>query len=535
MFGERRAWFLHELEHHRVQWQCRFCTSQPFQDKGSLEAHLARRHHELCSASQLHSLLELSRQPPEYIEAKDCPFCDDFDARLRSANGIEASKPVFISPTQFSRHVASHMEQLALFAIPRGYLETDEMGSGKSDMANIDEHKNSQASAPRSELRCESLPRPTDRGDAIRDSVGASLWDGERPISQQEHLYSQGEVVQSTESGDISESFEGPSLRPDPGAPQQDQSTCTADPDKARRFRLTAQSNHNEKEPFYFRLISAHTERNYTWLDGIRRHKTIAAEGKCDSGVYCVAQGGKVTEDPETFDRLLPHFEIIGRDPSRTLSNDNKRYKLEEGAVQKITFLRGVPSPPVKRLPAKFECPICCKVQEIRGPEDWITHLFHDIPPFFCTFNDCEAGILFERKEDWVKHENESHGMREWWICSVAHRETTFFTGERFRKHIYFQHGISEDRAKTPRRDDEDTEQLSSVHDSVLTSLSTLPEACHRIEEPGSLVPCAFCFQYYPRKELIEHHTEHLETQTLYLLKIFANRVGINNNWSIGD
>jgi hypothetical protein len=81
-----------------------------------------------CSNSRvLPSILNTSRQVPTFVDPQDCPFCDKWAETLSSRGGLkgknvshpEGSSKVLVSPTRFKRHVATHQEQLAIFAIPR--------------------------------------------------------------------------------------------------------------------------------------------------------------------------------------------------------------------------------------------------------------------------------------------------------------------------------------------------------------------------------------------------------------------------------
>ena len=74
----------------------------------------------------------MSQTPLVKVSPSDCPFCDDWEQRLRSVNpDIPLSDTLVVTQVQFMHHLGAHMEQLALFAIPRGYTEV-----GDADSAN---------------------------------------------------------------------------------------------------------------------------------------------------------------------------------------------------------------------------------------------------------------------------------------------------------------------------------------------------------------------------------------------------------------
>jgi tetratricopeptide (TPR) repeat protein len=94
---------------------------------------------------QLDALCEASRRSVDRIPASDCPFCLEWEAKLRLANpNISADEIVVVTPTQFRHHVGAHMQQLALFSIPRGFLEDDAdaksvttLGNTRSNVAGL--------------------------------------------------------------------------------------------------------------------------------------------------------------------------------------------------------------------------------------------------------------------------------------------------------------------------------------------------------------------------------------------------------------
>jgi len=77
-------------------------------------------------------LSKVSRSPLEVIPALDCPFCNDWGETLqsllpKSANSIaNTDKAVaVVEASRFRQHVAVHLQQLAIFSIPRGQGAND--------------------------------------------------------------------------------------------------------------------------------------------------------------------------------------------------------------------------------------------------------------------------------------------------------------------------------------------------------------------------------------------------------------------------
>lgn len=123
-------WFNHELQVHRIEWCCQFCTLTPYHSLAKFETHMRSLHAEKFNEAQLPALVELSQQSLDRIPATACPLCDDWEKKLREANPhTPKNEALVVAPAQFRRHVGAHMEQLALFAIPRGYKEDEDAGS----------------------------------------------------------------------------------------------------------------------------------------------------------------------------------------------------------------------------------------------------------------------------------------------------------------------------------------------------------------------------------------------------------------------
>jgi tetratricopeptide (TPR) repeat protein len=126
LFSDRREWFEHELSYHRAQWCCGFCGKDDIRSLKVFKNHVHSCHMQGLKDDQLDALCEVSGRPIDHIPASDCPFCQEWEAKLRLANpNIPADEIVVVTPIQFRQHVGAHMQQLALFSIPRGFLEDD--------------------------------------------------------------------------------------------------------------------------------------------------------------------------------------------------------------------------------------------------------------------------------------------------------------------------------------------------------------------------------------------------------------------------
>ena len=137
-------WFQHELDAHRKEWRCQFCSCDSFASVASLESHIQEKHSEYTK-QQISSLISLCEQMPEAIAPSACPFCD-WDARLREripptdTHTAETSlkpKTLAVTPGQFRRHVGNHLEHLALFAIPPPMKELSGASSNEAAASHV--------------------------------------------------------------------------------------------------------------------------------------------------------------------------------------------------------------------------------------------------------------------------------------------------------------------------------------------------------------------------------------------------------------
>ncbi|KAF2241838.1 hypothetical protein BU26DRAFT_407990, partial [Trematosphaeria pertusa] len=119
LFPSLRDWSEHE-QRHRVQWYCHFCNTGNFETLEKFQRHLRLLHILDLTDDQLDALAEAGRRTVDQISALECPFCHDWEHKLREANpDIIPEGSVVVTPPQFMQHVGAHMRQLALFAVPR--------------------------------------------------------------------------------------------------------------------------------------------------------------------------------------------------------------------------------------------------------------------------------------------------------------------------------------------------------------------------------------------------------------------------------
>ncbi|KFY58816.1 hypothetical protein V497_04637 [Pseudogymnoascus sp. VKM F-4516 (FW-969)] len=71
--------------------------------------------------TQLPQVMEMCQRSLSHKIRPECPICENWEQAIREQNPqFSQAKAFYITPKQYKSHIGAHMEQLALFAIPRG-------------------------------------------------------------------------------------------------------------------------------------------------------------------------------------------------------------------------------------------------------------------------------------------------------------------------------------------------------------------------------------------------------------------------------
>ena len=156
LFEDRNAWWQHEIDAHRRQWSCQTCHNKVFSSADDLHNHLRRSHGaQDLPYEVIAQITTASSRPVTEIAALDCPLCDHLDLDLRS-EAIRMQTPVpdgnrvVTSLSKFQQHLAFHLEQLALFALPVAIDGNTESGSRHS---HRDNERESQAQVSKDKVQ----------------------------------------------------------------------------------------------------------------------------------------------------------------------------------------------------------------------------------------------------------------------------------------------------------------------------------------------------------------------------------------------
>lgn len=127
LFDSRHEWYDHEVEVHRREWFCNTCQ-QLFPTKTRFADHLAQSHQDIFTEAQIVVAVDICGRAIDSEQL--CVLCGEkfLPARLR-------------------RHLAHHMQQLALFSLPQSMDDSDD--SGGSVGAHASREGSSDESNPR--------------------------------------------------------------------------------------------------------------------------------------------------------------------------------------------------------------------------------------------------------------------------------------------------------------------------------------------------------------------------------------------------
>ena len=158
-----------------------------------------------------------------------------------------------------------------------------------------------------------------------------------------------------------------------------------------------------------------------------------------------------------------------------------------------------IPKPPVMlKSGATFTCHFCGQEMvfgvQIASDEDWAQHVFMDLEPYLCTYDNCiRADKTFGVREEWFQHELDNHRLRKVFFCRVCNRE--------FEEKVDFEGHLSEKHEATV--DGRDT--------SIMLSL------CERFsDETPPYQPCPLCGYSTVRSEALQEHVaDHMEQLAL--------------------
>ncbi|KAL8365101.1 hypothetical protein RB595_004089 [Gaeumannomyces hyphopodioides] len=135
MFPDRNSWFQHELAEHLSTFACALCSAKGFDSIAKFRNHVLT--HGQLAEEQVNDLLAAGRGVQHEFNASQCPFCDEWEVTRTQRGSTSATG------SQLKRHVATHLEQLALFSVPREVIgdpeefELDSSGGSRGSVNDM--------------------------------------------------------------------------------------------------------------------------------------------------------------------------------------------------------------------------------------------------------------------------------------------------------------------------------------------------------------------------------------------------------------
>lgn len=193
-------------------------------------------------------------------------------------------------------------------------------------------------------------------------------------------------------------------------------------------------------------------------------------------------------------DTILTKIPLVDQDSSTSVTDASQASVLQ---------LLNLPQAPVDLTKTQsFDCPYCHFELPLAfssggmGEREWAAHVYHDLKPYMCTFDDCVyESRLYGDKSAWFQHELNFHRSQLVWSCSMC--QTDFETADHLKAHIELDH------------------KLLPTH-----QLSLIQEGCRRYgQNPVQQQDCNLCGQPFDNVDEIEDHIgNHLETYALATL-----------------
>nr|KMM64286.1 hypothetical protein CPAG_00638 [Coccidioides posadasii RMSCC 3488] len=291
-------------------------------------------------------------------------------------------------------------------------------------------------------------------------------------------------------------------------------------------FKNHVQRLFPQLQPTLVDRIGQEQLRRYQKLVELRlRHAQAVKRRACKSGEHCFAQGGGPTilpprMNPKDSETTYPQLQISGTGAG---DDDANGGAAGENATLEAMSSKGIPPPPAKQLPARFECSLCFEVKEFQKPSDWTKHVHEDVQPFTCTFPECTEPKSFKRKADWVRHENETHRHLEWWECNMEDCTHICYRKNNFVQHLVREHKMPEPRMNRVRaRGGQNDGAPPNMTDPDIPLQDILVDRCHRkTKKQPTQEACRFCGETCNSwKKLAAHMADHMEQIALPVLKL---------------
>jgi transcriptional regulator with XRE-family HTH domain/uncharacterized C2H2 Zn-finger protein len=166
----RSDWMDHMRRNHWRIWQCPSGCPDTFHSAREFEQHVRGAHPSREPSRNLATLQRLSSRPDLAKSKGQCPLCSDFQ---------------IMSDKQYGSHVAAHLEQLALFALPSTGSEEEEDESGDAESESTGQVGKKYDSESLDSMGADDEPQdePLDEQHAETEAAGGAREGGPSPAT----------------------------------------------------------------------------------------------------------------------------------------------------------------------------------------------------------------------------------------------------------------------------------------------------------------------------------------------------------------
>jgi len=138
-FETRSEWWAHEIQVHRKEWCCNVDSHPPFATMEEFAQHMQSGHSGAFSGTQMTDIMAMCEHPLQSATVA-CPLCADDNNTPGDHEAVGSrliKTPRLVSPNELRRHLAHHLEQLALFALPLSLRGGDNEGNNTNLSSEI--------------------------------------------------------------------------------------------------------------------------------------------------------------------------------------------------------------------------------------------------------------------------------------------------------------------------------------------------------------------------------------------------------------
>ncbi|OTA88779.1 hypothetical protein M434DRAFT_120459 [Hypoxylon sp. CO27-5] len=484
------------MRKHAQRWRCPAKSHgiQQFRSREEFENHMKESHKKHYTSAQLDLLAERgTRSSGQLFEV--CPLC----------GGKDSAEDDTVSGSLIG-HIVGHLRWLALKSLPPHYGDDDDDSSdnhndesvkSRSTIRNILDDDNTPLHFPEVERydspgrdagdwgfirkviihEERSEPQEDDDDEPIKASRGRLTPPYLPSVDTQNNDEDDRDDYDDYDYYDDYNNYKTININYEYGRTQNISPTYEG----FRQHILRLNPHLPEKSRYLIDRIGTYcTVRLKGLKDAKKTHLESVIKRNCPSRTLCIALGGSA----------IP------------LSSDDTGF---DGRINPRDLPRGIPIPPTMSFPAEFECQLCFRPKKLQKPSDWTKHVYGDLMPFTCTWENCHEPKTFKRKSDWVRHENEAHRRLEWWTCDVDDCAHTCYRRDNFFRHLVREHKFPEP---------------TGTHRNHPTWGKA--KSCHyETQSNPSDEPCRFCCKTFPTwKKLTLHLAKHMEQISLPILRL---------------